>query len=99
MPHAVTIPDPAKLDDSASYGDWRDDLFRDGFVVVKGAIPTEKADYYVDQMFKWVEKFPFGFDRNDRSTWTPEHLPTHIKGGMYHGYRCQHERFVWEARQ
>ena len=97
MPHAVT--DSAILDDSVVHGDWRDDLFRDGFVVVKGVIGKEKANYYVDQMFKWIERFPFGFDREDRSTWTPEHLPTHTKGGMYHGYRCQHERFVWEARQ
>lgn len=96
MPHAVV--ESVKLDDSIVYGDWRDDLFRDGFVVVKGVISKERAAHYVDEMFNWAEKFPYGFDRNDKSTWTAEHLPSHIKGGMYGGYRCQHEKFVWDAR-
>ncbi|KAL1306883.1 hypothetical protein AAFC00_005530 [Neodothiora populina] len=97
MPHAVQ--DSARLDDTVVYGDWRDELFRDGVVVVKGAIAKERAQDYVDEMFKWAEKFPYGFDKNDKSTWTPEHLPAHIKGGMYGGYGCQHEKFMWEARQ
>ncbi|KAG9600568.1 hypothetical protein KCU77_g13153, partial [Aureobasidium melanogenum] len=78
---------------------WHKDLLRDGFAVVKHAVPKERCQYYIEQMFDWLERFPFGFDRNDKSTWTEKHLPTHMKGGMYHGYRVQHEKFVWEARQ
>ena len=37
------------------YGDWRDDLVRDGFVVVKGAIPRERADQYAEDMFSYLE--------------------------------------------
>ncbi|KKY21922.1 putative phytanoyldioxygenase [Phaeomoniella chlamydospora] len=95
MPHAV---EPPTVDPTKSFRDWRDDLFRDGYVVIKNVIPQERCDYYIDKMFEWAGRFPWGFDRNDRSTWTDEHLPTHIKGGMYHGYRVQHERFMWEAR-
>ncbi|EXJ94891.1 hypothetical protein A1O1_00009 [Capronia coronata CBS 617.96] len=98
MPHSTTEQEQT-VNTSKSHGDWRDDLFRDGYVVVKNAIPEQRCQYYIDQMFKWLEKFPFGFKRDDRSTWTPERLPTHMKGGMYHGYRVQHERFMWEARQ
>lgn len=64
----------------------------------KNAISPERCEYYIDKMFQWLESFPLGFDRNNRSTWTEQHLPTHIKGGMYHGYRIQHEKFMWEAR-
>jgi hypothetical protein len=39
----------------ASYGDWRDDLARDGYVVIKAAIPQERADKYADQMYSWLE--------------------------------------------
>ena len=39
----------------AKYGDWRDDLVRDGYAVVKGAIPRERADEYADQMYSWLE--------------------------------------------
>ncbi|KAI4723767.1 hypothetical protein E4T49_08503 [Aureobasidium sp. EXF-10728] len=78
---------------------WHEDLLRDGFAVVKNAVPKQRCQYYIEQMFNWLERFPFGFDRNDKSTWTDKNLPTHMKGGMYHGYRIQHEKFVWEARQ
>ena len=37
------------------YGDWRDDLVRDGFAVIKGAIPKERAEKYADAMFGWLE--------------------------------------------
>ena len=38
-----------------SYGDWRDDLVRDGYAVIKGAIPRERADKYADAMYSWLE--------------------------------------------
>lgn len=102
-PHSfsATMPHPTNqntMDDSKVYGDWRDELFQNGYVVIKNAIPKERCNHYIEKMFQWLESFPFGFDRNDRSTWTDRHLPEHIKGGMYHGYRVQHERFMWEAR-
>ncbi|KAL4797899.1 hypothetical protein BDV19DRAFT_397499 [Aspergillus venezuelensis] len=96
MPHSVS--EDHTVDTSKVHGDWRDDLFRDGFVVVKNVIPKKRCDYYIDKMFEWVGKFPYGFDKNDKLKWTAEHLPTHMKGGMYHGYRVQHEKFIWEAR-
>lgn len=37
------------------YGDFRDDLIRDGFAVIKGAIPHEKALNYVDQLYGFLE--------------------------------------------
>ena len=37
------------------FGDWRDDLIRDGFAVIKGAIPRERAEKYGDQMYSWLE--------------------------------------------
>lgn len=37
------------------YGDWRDDLARDGYAVIKGAIPRERADQYADKMYSWLE--------------------------------------------
>jgi len=39
----------------AKFGDWRDNLARDGYAVIKGAIPRERADKYADQMYSWLE--------------------------------------------
>lgn len=93
---AIPIPEPRSEKD---YGDFRDQLFRDGYVVVKGAIPPERAEAYKEAMVQWLERFPLGFNRNDPNTWTEDHLPAQMKGGMYHGYAVAHEDFVWEARQ
>lgn len=40
---------------NASYGDWRDDLARDGYVVVKGVIPKEHALAYSEEVFDYLE--------------------------------------------
>ena len=37
------------------FGDWRDDLARDGYAVIKGAIPQDQALQYADKMFSWLE--------------------------------------------
>lgn len=37
------------------FGDWRDDLIRDGYAVVKGAVPRERALKYADQMYSLAE--------------------------------------------
>lgn len=37
------------------YGDWRDDLIRDGYAVVKGAIPRDRAVSYADRMYSYLE--------------------------------------------
>jgi hypothetical protein len=73
MPHA-TLPD---VDEK--YGDWRDDLFQKGFAIVRNAVNPERAAGYVEEMIKWLERFPLGFDRNEPKTWTEEHLPAHMK--------------------
>lgn len=95
MPHYEEEP---KIDTNVETGDWRDQLYRDGYYVVKGVLPKDKAQSYVDRMFSWLESFPYGFQKDDPSTWHSAHLPDHIKGGMYYGYHCQHEKMLWDAR-
>jgi hypothetical protein len=38
-----------------AFGDFRDDLLKNGFAVVKGAVPRERADQYAEEMFQWLE--------------------------------------------
>jgi hypothetical protein len=83
---------------NSAFGDWRDDFFRNGYAVIKEAIPRERADAYRKKALDWFAKFPFGFDINDCSTWTDEKLPVMMKGGMVLNYCAAHENWVWEAR-
>lgn len=68
----------------AKHGDFRDDLLRDGFCVVKGAIPRERADEIAEEMFKYVETFKggLGFKRDDPSTFVEEKMPVINEKGM-----------------
>ncbi|KAF7554845.1 hypothetical protein G7Z17_g2578 [Cylindrodendrum hubeiense] len=94
---------PGKLfaDASATYGDWRDDLVRDGFVVIKGAIPRHRADKYREEMLSFLETFAggLGFNRNDPSSIKQENLPMITEKGMILGYGVSHENFTWDIRQ
>ena len=38
-----------------AYNDWRDDLVRDGYAVVKGAVPKERALSYASRMLGLAE--------------------------------------------
>jgi hypothetical protein len=80
------------------FGDWRDDFFAKGYTVVKGAIPRERAIQYRERAMDWFQKFNFGFDIHDKSTWTEDHLPITMNAGMIMGYCATHEKWVWEAR-
>jgi len=80
------------------FGDWRDDLVRDGFAVIKGAIPEDRALGYADKMLALVESFGLGYDRNDPSTVHPDKLPVINEKGMLLNYGAAHEDFVWDVR-
>ncbi|KIV99694.1 uncharacterized protein PV09_08627 [Verruconis gallopava] len=80
------------------YGDWRDEFHKNGCVLIKNVISKERAAYYAQKQLDWLKKFDLGFDENDESTWTAEHLPVSFKGGMYFSYGSAHEKMAWEAR-
>lgn len=67
------------VDVRKEYGDWRDQLIKDGYVVLKGVVSPERTAHYLDSLFQWLESFPYGFKKDDPKTWGPEHLPAHIK--------------------
>jgi hypothetical protein len=51
------------------------DLERDGYVVVPGVIPQSACDGFQEAALSWLEAFPYGFKRDDKSTWTAQNLP------------------------
>jgi hypothetical protein len=77
---------------------WLEDLETNGFAVVPNAIPQQACDEFIEEAWEWLESFPYGFRRDDRSTWTSEHLPHGPTGGLYNRYSVNHEAFVWKIR-
>lgn len=90
--------DLVDFDASRHYGDWRDEFHQKGCVLIKNVISKERAQYYVDKQVQWLQNFDLGYDPNDKTTWTAEHLPVSFKGGMYYAYAAPHEKYAWEAR-
>ncbi|KAL3464919.1 hypothetical protein BJX64DRAFT_286106 [Aspergillus heterothallicus] len=84
--------------DDPSFGDWRDDLVRDGYAVIRGAISLNRAQGYADEMYSWLEEFNLGFDRNNLATAREKHLPIINEKGMCWWYSLAHEDFVWKIR-
>lgn len=74
------------------------DLERDGYVVVPHVVPQSSCNAFVESAWSWLESFPNGFKRDDRSTWTAEHLPSGHEKGLYNRYSVNHEAFVWKIR-
>ncbi|KAJ5681632.1 uncharacterized protein N7477_001572 [Penicillium maclennaniae] len=89
-----------------TYGDWRDEFHKNGYVAIKNLISPERAQYYREKQIQWLKNFELGFDENDEATWSAEHLPVRLKGGnysqlgygMYFVYGACHEKMAWEAR-
>lgn len=92
-PASVTIPSKTATVKPATTveSDWLEDFHRDGYVVIKGATPRERAEKHQSEALDWLEGFGLGFDRNDKSTWKKENVPQSWKGGMYLWYAAAHE--------
>ena len=79
------------LKEDVAYGDFRDDLVRDGYAVVKGVISKEKCDAYIDDIQDWLESFGLGYNRNDPATVKEECLPVIHQKGLIQAYGAPHE--------
>ncbi|CCH46764.1 hypothetical protein BN7_6363 [Wickerhamomyces ciferrii] len=84
--------------ENTKHGDWRDDLLKDGYVVVKNAISKEKAQDYQNQIFDWLRSFNKGWKLDDESTWNDNHLPDHHWNNIYSKHSTCHEKFFWDIR-
>ncbi|CDK28772.1 unnamed protein product [Kuraishia capsulata CBS 1993] len=85
---------------SRKHADWRDDFVRDGYAIVKGAVPEERALAYRQRMLDYIQSFDNPeLDLNDRSTWIAQNLPAHDEHNIFFYYCASHEDFVWDVRR
>jgi len=100
MAPAALIPEP--IPDFATptkkYNDFRDDLFANGYVVIKNAIPYKRAVEYQQKAFAWLKSFETELDLSNPDTWIKENLPVQSKINTFNAYGVAHEKFMWDAR-
>lgn len=58
------------------YGDWRDILETQGYVVIKVAVDPQTARYCQQKAFDWLKSFDPALDLNDSSTSKLEIFPS-----------------------
>ncbi|KAM0414586.1 hypothetical protein ACHAPT_013568 [Fusarium lateritium] len=96
------IPAPAAnilCDENKIYGDFRDDLVRQGFTVVKNVIPRDRAVAYHEKAYEWLQSFPgTQLDFDNPTTWVEGNLPRQSAIRTYDRYCVTHEKFMWDAR-
>lgn len=54
---------------------WLLTLEKDGFVVIPNVVPEADCDAFQESAWQWLESFPWGFKRDDKSTWVADKLP------------------------
>ncbi len=80
------------------YNGWRRDLLENGYAIVKGAIPRERAIAYQKEAYAWLKSFDTELDFEKPETWIKENLPVQSKINTFHSYGVAHEKFMWDAR-
>ncbi|ETS76416.1 hypothetical protein PFICI_11803 [Pestalotiopsis fici W106-1] len=95
----ITMQSPFPDILSEDYPDFRAEISKNRFAVIKNAVPRERAIQYEAKAHAWLNSFEAGLDLDDPSTWLAENLPLANSIGSYAHYCVAHEKFVWEARQ
>ncbi|KAK5215122.1 hypothetical protein LTR72_011798, partial [Exophiala xenobiotica] len=97
-PSTTTITARQLLPIASVKDSWYEDLVRDEYAIVMGAIPRERADQNASDMYPYLDGFNPGFDRNDPSTVQADKLPLINNKGMCMRYAVNHEDFAWKVR-
>jgi len=94
--HKAPLPDV--LASKSKYNDWRADLQQNGYAVVKGAIPHDRAVQYQSRAFEWLKSFDTELDLSKPETWIKENLPLQSDISTFRYYGVVHEKFMWDVR-
>ncbi|PWY87959.1 phytanoyl-CoA dioxygenase [Aspergillus sclerotioniger CBS 115572] len=94
-----TYTEPTNALATAPEGDWRAQLRTDGYAVIKGAIPLERALEYQRKARKWLKSFGNDdLDYENPQTWLAKNLPVQSTINTFSAYGVSHEKFMWDAR-
>lgn len=83
---------------SKEYDDWRDEFTKDGYAVIKGVLPKEKAKEYQTKAFDWATSFGTDLDMNNPKTWVTANIPPISDINVFFSNAVAHEKFMWDIR-
>ncbi|KAL4782215.1 phytanoyl-CoA dioxygenase [Aspergillus varians] len=99
LPPQTKWTEPTNALADAPEGDWRAELRENGFAVIKGAIPRERALAYQQKARQWLKSFGNDeLDYENPDTWVAKNLPVQSSINTISAYAVAHEKFMWDAR-
>ncbi|KAK2589642.1 hypothetical protein QQS21_012682 [Conoideocrella luteorostrata] len=97
-PLGVDRPSPKLATLTPDSPPWLHDLHKNGWALVKEAVPKERVLKYADKGEDWLESWGMGYKRNDPSTWKSTNVPLHRYGGLFDHFSFAHAQFVWDCK-
>ncbi|KAL3440168.1 hypothetical protein BJX65DRAFT_315049 [Aspergillus insuetus] len=97
-PWGIERPSPPLAKPTSNSPQWLHDLHQNGWALVKGVVPKEKALKYADRAEDWLEGFGLGYKRDDPTTWKSKNFPRHRHGGLFDHFSFAHAQFVWDCK-
>lgn len=83
------------------YGQIEKTLQADGYVEIEDVLSVERCQYYISEMWNWMEGFGTGVKRDDPSSWKNTKSSTvwpHTTHGLLQHYKVGQTKFAWEMR-
>ncbi|KAH7160659.1 hypothetical protein EDB81DRAFT_879008 [Dactylonectria macrodidyma] len=97
-PLGIERPSPKLAPLTLESPQWLRDLHKNGWALVKEAVPKKKALRYAEKGEDWLEGFNMGYKRGDTSTWKSKNIPRHRYGGLFDHFSFAHAQFVWDCK-
>lgn len=97
-PLGVDRPSPKLAPLTSESPEWLHNLYLNGWAIVKGVVPKEKALQYAERAEDWLEGFRMGYKRDDPTTYKSTNIPKHRRAGLFDAFSFSHAQFVWDCK-
>ena len=66
-----------------------------GYVIIPNILTKDKCNYYINEIWKWLENLNIGIKRDDKKTHFNDLCQLH---GIVKDYKSGHSKFMWDIR-
>jgi ectoine hydroxylase-related dioxygenase (phytanoyl-CoA dioxygenase family) len=73
------------------------DLKKYGYCVIPNILTSDESNYYIEEIWLWLEGLGTGIDRTDPTTWRADKWPPATRG-IIHDLSVGHADFIWDLR-
>jgi ectoine hydroxylase-related dioxygenase (phytanoyl-CoA dioxygenase family) len=76
---------------------YLDELDNNGYCIVPNVLTNKESDYYIQEIWKWLENLGVNIKRDNQSTWSDSNWPS-VGKNLIQNYNIGHAQFLWDLR-